>query len=119
MGDKMQEVQLKVHGLDCSEEVAILEKVLSKRVEGLDFDVLKAKMRIRYNPEKIGVSEMIELIASTGMKAVLWEKRGDEGFSFLAETWAAHPHAFEWGVMALWSHRSGEHRSFSRSFLAR
>ena len=70
--------------MDCAEEVAILKKVLAgvAGVESLDFNLLQAQMRVTYDPEKIDSDALLARIHTTGMRAVLWEKRREEKSSF-------------------------------------
>lgn len=76
---------LRVHGMDCVEEVAILKRELAPLFadpEQLRFDVLNGKLILQ---DAAGVSqeEVIEAIARTGMRGALWEdQQGREGTSF-------------------------------------
>src|SRR5262245_370478 len=63
----------KIEGMDCHEEVAILEKRLKKLpgVEGLDADVLNQRLTITYDAAKVNTSAISEAVAQTGMRAWL------------------------------------------------
>jgi Cd2+/Zn2+-exporting ATPase len=63
----------KVEGMDCHEEVAILEhrlKTLSG-LESLDADVVGQRLRIQYDAAKLTTSRIAEAVAQTGMRAWL------------------------------------------------
>ena len=65
----------RVNGLDCAEEVAILQKVLGPKLGGeeyLAFDVLNARMTILDGGQGLGDDDIIKLVASTGMSAKSW-----------------------------------------------
>src|SRR5215813_13867564 len=63
----------KIEGMDCHEEVAILEKRLKKLsgLEGLDADVLNQRLTITYDAAKLNTSTISEAVAQTGMRAWL------------------------------------------------
>jgi Cd2+/Zn2+-exporting ATPase len=63
----------KVEGMDCHEEVTILERRL-KRLDGLealDADVLAQRMRVKYDAARLSASQIAEAVAQTGMRAWL------------------------------------------------
>ena len=65
-----------VSGLDCAEEVAILNKVVSPKIGGaehLAFDVINGRMTILDSARRVTDDEVAELVASTGMTAKLWD----------------------------------------------
>jgi Cd2+/Zn2+-exporting ATPase len=63
----------KIEGMDCHEEVAILEKRLKKLagLEALDADVLSQRLKIKYDAAKLDTSAIAEAVAQTGMRAWL------------------------------------------------
>lgn len=64
-----------VSGLDCAEEVAILNKVVGPNVGGtehLAFDIINGRMTILDSAEKLSNAEVVRLVASTGMSAQPW-----------------------------------------------
>lgn len=65
---------LRIHGLDCAEEVAALRAALTGRagVMGLDFNVLQAKMMVQYDPSLTTEADIVSAVASTGMRAEPW-----------------------------------------------
>ena len=66
-----------VSGLDCAEEVSILNRVLGPQVGGaehLAFDVINGRMTVLDGATAITDARLTELIATTGMKASPWSK---------------------------------------------
>jgi Zn2+/Cd2+-exporting ATPase len=63
----------KVEGMDCHEEVAILERRLKglTGLEALDADVLGQRLRIKYDAAKLSTTAIAEAVAQTGMRAWL------------------------------------------------
>jgi Cd2+/Zn2+-exporting ATPase len=63
----------KIEGMDCHEEVAILEhrlKTLSG-LEALDADVVGQRLRVQYDAAKLTTGRIAEAVAQTGMRAWL------------------------------------------------
>jgi Cd2+/Zn2+-exporting ATPase len=67
------ESTFKVEGMDCHEEVAILERRLSRLsgLESLDADVVGQRLRIKYDAARLSASGIAEAVAQTGMRAWL------------------------------------------------
>ena len=66
----------RVNGLDCAEEVAILNKVLANRLGGEDhlaFDVLNARMTVLDSANPMSDADIMQAVATTGMSAKLWD----------------------------------------------
>jgi len=66
----------RVNGLDCAEEVAILNKVLGPEIGGtehLAFDVINGRMTVLDTATSLTDDKIIKLIGSTGMSASLWD----------------------------------------------
>ncbi|MBA2604121.1 MAG: cadmium-translocating P-type ATPase [Acidobacteria bacterium] len=63
----------RVEGMDCHEEVAILERTLSRLsgLESLDADVLGQRVRVKYDAARLTTSRISEAVAQTGMRAWL------------------------------------------------
>ena len=63
----------KVEGMDCHEEVAILERRLKKLtgLEALDADVVGQRLKIKYDAAKLTTAKIAEAVAQTGMRAWL------------------------------------------------
>src|SRR3990172_10167082 len=67
-------LQLKVRGLDCAEEVAILKREVGPIVGGeqhLTFDILRARMTVA-GPADIAIGRVLDAVARTGMQAEPW-----------------------------------------------
>nr|WP_281969012.1 cation-translocating P-type ATPase [Roseovarius nanhaiticus] len=63
-------------GLDCAEEVAILNKVVGPKIGGsehLAFDVINGRMTVLDSARNVSDDEIAELVASTGMTAKPWD----------------------------------------------
>jgi Cd2+/Zn2+-exporting ATPase len=67
------ESTFKVEGMDCHEEVAILERRLKglNGLEALDADVVGQRLRIKYDAARLTTSKIAEAVAQTGMRAWL------------------------------------------------
>jgi Cd2+/Zn2+-exporting ATPase len=63
----------KIEGMDCHEEVAILERRLTRLhgIEALDADVLGQRLKIKYDAAKLTTATIAEAVAQTGMRAWL------------------------------------------------
>jgi Zn2+/Cd2+-exporting ATPase len=63
----------KIEGMDCHEEVAILQKRLGKLagLEGISADLLQQRLTITYDAAKLNTSAIAEAVAQTGMRAWL------------------------------------------------
>ncbi len=63
----------KIDGMDCREEVAILERRL-KPLPGLEDivpDLVGQRLRVRYDAAKLSTAAIVEAVAQTGMRAWL------------------------------------------------
>lgn len=70
------ELQFKIRGMDCAEEVAILKREIGPRVGGeehLAFDLLKAKMTILAPAREVTARDIVQAVERTGMGAQVWE----------------------------------------------
>jgi Cd2+/Zn2+-exporting ATPase len=67
------ESTFKVEGMDCHEEVAILQSRLNRLagLEALDADVIGQRLRIKYDAAKLSTGSIAEAVAQTGMRAWL------------------------------------------------
>lgn len=63
----------KIEGMDCHEEVAILERRLTKLagMEALVADVVGQRLKIKYDAAKLTTATIAEAVAQTGMRAWL------------------------------------------------
>jgi len=88
----MEPIRVKVHGLDCAEEVAILKRALRPLIqneEQLAFDLLNARLSVRIPPTPENTTAVIDAVRKAGMRAVLWEQhvaRAEEAAGF----WQTH-----------------------------
>ena len=63
----------KIDGMDCREEVAILERRL-KPLPGLEDlvpDLVGQRLRVRYDAARLSTATIVEAVAQTGMRAWL------------------------------------------------
>ena len=69
-------IGLRIHGLDCVDEVSALKHALAGLVEPdqLGFDVLNGRMDV---PDHVDVDAVVATVARTGMKAELWEQQAE------------------------------------------
>jgi Cd2+/Zn2+-exporting ATPase len=67
------ESTFRVEGMDCHEEVAILQRRLSRLsgLEDLDADVVGQRLTIKYDASRLSTSAIAEAVAQTGMRAWL------------------------------------------------
>ncbi|HEY7444140.1 MAG TPA: heavy metal translocating P-type ATPase [Vicinamibacterales bacterium] len=63
----------KIEGMDCREEVDILERRLAKipGLESLSPDLIGQRLRVSYDAAKVSASAIVEAVAETGMRAWL------------------------------------------------
>jgi Cd2+/Zn2+-exporting ATPase len=63
----------KIDGMDCREEVAILERRLKPLpgLEDLTADLVGQRLRVRYDAAKLSTTAIVEAVAQTGMRAWL------------------------------------------------
>ena len=63
----------KIEGMDCHEEVTILEHRLKRLtgLEALDADVLGQRLRVQHDAAKLSTAQIAEAVAETGMRAWL------------------------------------------------
>ncbi len=80
-------LELKVHGLDCAEEVAVLKRAVGPLAGGeerLAFDVLRGKMTVLPEPAAAATPSfeaVRQAVARTGMRAERWSRtRAPQGF---------------------------------------
>jgi Zn2+/Cd2+-exporting ATPase len=73
----------KIEGMDCHEEVAILERRLLALggLESFDADVVGQRLRIQYDAAKLTTARISETVAQTGMRAWLEHEEPRPGAS--------------------------------------
>lgn len=86
-------LQLRVHGMDCAEEVTLLKGELVPLLgdeEQLGFDVLNRKLTVALDGQDVTEGEVLAAIERTGLKAEGWkDAEGEESRSF----WVRHQRA--------------------------
>ncbi len=67
------ESTFKIEGLDCHEEVAILERRLGRLdgIEHLSADVVQQRLRVKYDAARLSTTAIAQAVAETGMRAWL------------------------------------------------
>ncbi|MHB9068733.1 MAG: heavy metal translocating P-type ATPase [Sedimentisphaerales bacterium] len=72
-------VNYRIQGLDCAEEVSVLKKELGSKtgIIQLDFDVLNARMTVTFDLREISEQQIISAVAATGMKALPCSQKTD------------------------------------------
>jgi Cd2+/Zn2+-exporting ATPase len=73
----MKNVVFKIRGMDCAEEVAVLQRELGPLVGGeanLTFDVLNGKMTVRMPAETSSEEALRHAVRRTGMEAIPWQE---------------------------------------------
>ena len=68
------QIDCKVRGMSCAEEVAVLKRELGALVgeERLAFDILNGKMSVLPGEPEVSLAEVVTAVARTGMKAEPW-----------------------------------------------
>jgi Cd2+/Zn2+-exporting ATPase len=89
------ESTFKVEGMDCREEVALLERRFKNLVgvEGFDADLMGQRLHVKYDAAKLSASAIADAVADTGMRAWL-EHEEPIAVNGGAERWRQ---AFVWG----------------------
>ena len=69
----MHSMTFKIRGLDCAEEVAVLQRAVGPVVGGeahLAFDILNGTMTVRLAQETVSEAAVRQAVARTGMEAL-------------------------------------------------
>jgi len=71
--DKTKSAVLHIEGMDCEDEVSLIEKKMKslKGLESFQVDLMSQALRVQYDPGLLSVQEIIRSITETGMKARL------------------------------------------------
>ncbi len=74
-----REVDFRVLGLDCAEEIAVLRREVGALpgVIDLEFDVVGARMSVEYDDAAVDPQRIVAAVEAAGMKALPWELRGN------------------------------------------
>src|SRR5512140_730807 len=78
----MSQIVLKIHGLDCAQEAAILIREVGPLVGGgdrLEFDYLKGRMIVPVGAAGPDVATVLEAVARAGMTAEIAGRPGAAG----------------------------------------
>jgi Cd2+/Zn2+-exporting ATPase len=72
----MATTTLKIHGMDCAEEVVVLKAELAPLpgVQDLAFDVLNGKMIVDYSDAEVTPEALMAAVAKTGLRAEPWRE---------------------------------------------
>jgi Cd2+/Zn2+-exporting ATPase len=73
----VKSISLKIHGMDCAEEVAVLKREVGPvagGVERLVFDLINGRLTIVDPPATVDTRTIREAVGRTGMKAVDWDE---------------------------------------------
>ena len=83
------ESTFKIEGMDCHEEVTLLEKRLRRLagLEALDADVLGQRLRVTYDAAKLSATSIAEAVAQTGMRAWLEHEEPRPAHSQATRIW--------------------------------
>src|SRR5437870_3476682 len=67
------ESTFKIEGMDCREEVAMLERRFKNLIglEQFDADVMRQRLHVKYDAAKISTATIVDAVAETGMRAWL------------------------------------------------
>ena len=71
--DKAKSAVLHIEGMDCEDEVSLIQKKMKslKGLESFQVDLMSEALRVKYDPGMLSVQEIIKSVAETGMKARL------------------------------------------------
>ena len=82
---------LKIHGMDCAEEVGVLKRELAPlvgREDQLAFDIPNGRLTILRNDGDVSSDEIMLAVARTGMRAEIWH--GESGRQTDVGLWRQH-----------------------------
>lgn len=87
--DLHAEAVFRVEGMDCNEEVTILERRLKPLVglEALSADLIGQRLHVKYDAAKLTTSAMVDAVGETGMRMWLEHEEPMVGGSALAWRW--------------------------------
>src|SRR6186997_2889304 len=83
------EAVFRVEGMDCNEEVVILERRLRPLVglEALSADLIGQRLHVKYDAAKLTTSAMVDAVGETGMRMWLEHEEPVLGGSVLGWRW--------------------------------
>jgi len=73
--------EFRVHGLDCAEEISLIRGRLDGEpgICELSFDVVRGKMLVDYDPDRLDPARIARAVSETGLKCELWTERSERG----------------------------------------
>lgn len=74
-------VELRIHGMDCAEEVSLLKRELVPLLgddERLRFDLLNGKLRVDLSSLEVTLEVLLAAISRTGLKAEVWREHREQ-----------------------------------------
>jgi Zn2+/Cd2+-exporting ATPase len=77
--------------MDCAEEVSLLRRQLSRKpgIYDLSFQILEARMTVKFDPDRITARQIVEAVAALGMRAEPWSApRAPQGRNWRVATTA-------------------------------
>ena len=75
MTNRHEPLQLRIHAMDCAEEVALLKRELHPLLgdeDRLGFDLLNAKLTVDLSSLDVTRGDVLDAIEQTGLKAEIW-----------------------------------------------
>ena len=84
-------IELRIHGMDCAEEVSLLKRELMPLLEDEDrlgFDVLGGKLTVDLSSLEVTQADVLAAIEQTGLKAEPWQEDADSQSELTF--WARH-----------------------------
>ena len=79
------QAELRVHGLDCAEEVALIRRALDDQpgVHDLNFDVVRGKMLVDFDAGQVSVARIQQVVSATGLRCEPWNEEAIRSQSFV------------------------------------
>src|SRR5438552_17337333 len=83
------EAVFRVEGMDCNEEVVILERRLKPLagLEALSADLIGQRLHVKYDAARLTTSAMVDAVGETGMRMWLEHEEPMGGGSALGRRW--------------------------------
>ena len=77
----MTTTTLRVHGLDCADEIAEIRSALEPRpgVQALSFDLLRQRMTVDHDEGTITQADLVAAVADVGLRGELWNDKSAKG----------------------------------------
>jgi Cd2+/Zn2+-exporting ATPase len=97
MPSSAPDLQFRIHGMDCAEEIAILKREVAPRVGGVDrlvFNLLEGTMTIQSPSRAVSARAVEEAVARAGMRAELLRDQAGPPAALRPEAALTCPGAF-------------------------